>query len=335
MDAINLGLIGFGAWPREAYAPVIQSLAGARVAAVSARSEATADEARGKFGDDINTHPDYRDLLADDSVDAVMVAVPNEIHAEVIQAAAGSGKHVFLEPPLGLNEAEIQASLAALAGSDAIVHADHELRYTPVMERVARVLKSEPIGEVLSATVGLRCNWGYGGGEWLDEVESQGFFLWLGCWYLDVLDAVFARTPRRASVVGGYAMNRTLMDHGWAGFEYPGGKLGCIEFNLVSVEEQEVSLRIDCTEGEIHVDLWSGQCEWRARDGAPQALLVPCAQPIHGFSGMHESIAAFLGCIRDGSPSRAGLDVCRRVHEMALACARSEADRASVSVESL
>ena len=79
MDAVNLGLIGFGTWPREAYAPVLQSLAGARVAAVSARSEATADEARGRFGDDLKIHADYRDLLADDSVDAVMVAVPNEI----------------------------------------------------------------------------------------------------------------------------------------------------------------------------------------------------------------------------------------------------------------
>ena len=105
------------------------------------------------------------------------------------------------------------------------------------------------------AKVRLWCDWGYGGGNWNEEVEEEGFFLWLGCWYLDVLDMVFQTEPTRATVVGGYAMNGKLMDHGWATLNYPDNRIGQVEFSLVAVEGTEITLTIDGTNGHIQADL--------------------------------------------------------------------------------
>jgi predicted dehydrogenase len=173
------------------------------------------------------------------------------------------------------------------------------------------------------ATIRLWCDWGYGGGEWLEEAEDQGFFLWLGCWYVDVLDAVFGARPERVSVTGGRAMNGDMVDHAWATMEYPGQRLGQFEFSLVAPEEQQITLTVTGTEGEVEADLWTGELRSRGRGEEWERTVVPNSEPIHGFAGMRESITDFIGSVRSGSQPRANLDVSRRVHAAAVACARS------------
>ena len=56
---------------------------------------------------------------------------------------------------------------------------------------------------------------------------------------------------------------------------------------------------------------------------------------MHGFAGMRESILDFITAIRTGRPPKVGLDVIRRVHEAALACAESETQKHSVPVQPL
>ena len=332
MRQVKLGLIGLGKWPREAYLPNLGKMAGAVVAAVAARSEQTREFARSHFGDGLTTHADYRDLLADPGVEAVMIAVPNPLHAEVVQAAARSGKHLFFEPPLGLNAQQVDATLAALEQTDAVVQADHEIRYTPVMAELQRRLADGLIGTPLMARVRLWTDWGFGGTDWGEDVETQGFFLWLGCWYLDMLDCVFPDAPVRVDVVGGRAANGKLMDHGWAILEYPGGRTGALEFNLVNCAGRDISLLVLGSEGEMHADAWDGIL--RLRTG-PQwrEVSVPCEQPPHGFAGMYEAIAGFISAVAEGAPVPADLDVMRRVHDAALACRCAEMENRGVSLK--
>ena len=87
MEAIRIGLVGFGAWPRRAYAPLLKEFPAVRVVAVAARSEESRDLARETFGDDIAVTSDYRQLLEADDVDALMIALPNALHADALQAA--------------------------------------------------------------------------------------------------------------------------------------------------------------------------------------------------------------------------------------------------------
>ncbi len=335
MDAIRVGLMGLGHWARGAYAPVLRELQYVHIVAVSARSEETFAFAREQFGADIALYSDPGDLAADEDVDAVMIALPNRLHGSAARAAVASGKHVFVEPPVGFDADEISAVLRSVEDYDAVFQTDLELRYTPVMRLVADRVHSGLFGEPLMARVRLWTDWGYGGGEWLEEAEAQGFFLWLGCWYLDVLDVVFAASPLRASVIGGRAMNRELLDHGWAALEYPAGGLGELEFSLIAPEKQQITLRVTGPNAELEADLWTGDCRWRHRGEDWHEEHAPCSQPVHGFVGMRESIQDFFACIRSGSAPRADLAATRRVHEAAVACMRSEQEDETVRVKRL
>ncbi len=335
MDTLRIGLIGLGNWPREAYLPVLREIRQVEVVAVAARSGETREFARDEFGQSLATYADYHDLLTDESVEAVMLALPNELHSEATIAAAQSGKHLFFEPPVGLSRQEVQAAIAALAKTDAVVQADLELRYLPVVDRALALIGDGAIGEPLMVKVRLRCDWGYGERAWVEEeVGEQGFFPWLGCWYLDVLD-VFLQKCETAYVVGGYDRNGHIMDHGWATLTYPGQRMGQLELSLLLPEGQEYGLIIAGERGEIRADLWSGELGWLEEDKRWQEVQAPCSQPIHGFAGMRESIEGFVAAIREGRPVRADLAVIRRVHGAMLACAKSEVKKAAVAVEPL
>ena len=181
MRAVNLGIIGLGHWVREAYVPILKEFPKANVIAVAARSDSSRAYAREEFGSDLVTYERYADLLADPAVEAVMIALPNAMHAEAVTAAVAAGKHIFFEPPLGLNHQEISSALQAMTASSQVIQIDHEVRYVPVLKTVRDKIEAGVLGDLHTARVRLWADWGYGGGPWLDEVEGQGFWLWLGC----------------------------------------------------------------------------------------------------------------------------------------------------------
>ena len=140
MTKVAVGIIGFGEWVKSAYLPALEGTEGAAVvAAVAARSEAGRAAARERLGERVALYADYRDLLADPAVEAVMVAVPNRIHSEVLTAAAQAGKALFFEPPLGLADGEAQAALAALEACAGPVQADFELRIGLIQDYLQKI----------------------------------------------------------------------------------------------------------------------------------------------------------------------------------------------------
>ncbi len=335
MDTVRIGLIGLGDWPREAYVPTLQTIDEAQVVAVAARTEATHDYAREQFGEAITCYTDYNDLLADDAVDAVMLALPNPLHADATIAAAQSGKHLFFEPPIALHAMKAAEVLEALREAEGVVQIDHELRYVPVLQRALQMLEDGAIGDVRMAKMRLWCDWHYEGSEWLEEIQGQGFFLWLGCWYLDVLDAVFGYRPEKAWVTGGYDRSGDIMDYGCATLTYAGDRVGQLEFSLICPEGQETSLAILGSAGEIHADLWHGHLHWLQEAEDWQETEVPPAEPVYGFAGMRASINSFTRAILRGQPVRADIEVIKRVHEMAFTCHRSEKEKLCLTVKPL
>jgi predicted dehydrogenase len=280
-------------------------------------------------------YSDYRDLLADPAVEAVTLAVPNPIHEEALDAAVSSGKHLFYEPPMAHSPEAIVRILGVMAASDRVIQPDLELRHLPVIHALGGCLGAGTIGDPLMASVRLWCNWGYGGGRWNYDPQEEGFFPWLGCWYLDLLDCVFAAAPERATVTGGYAANGRLMDHGWGSLEYPAGRIGRFDFNLVAVDGLEVGLSVLGSAGELDIDVIRGVLRWRGPDGAWHESTHPASQPACGFVGMRECLSRFIESVRAGLPSEANIEIARRVHAAMVGCAQAEAARATVCVPPL
>ena len=98
MKKYNLGIIGAGMYGKILMRSFQQDER-ANIIWVNSASEATAKSAAEEFGVE-KWSTDYRDVMADSSVDAVVIATPPYLHADQLEAALATGKHVLLEKPM-------------------------------------------------------------------------------------------------------------------------------------------------------------------------------------------------------------------------------------------
>ena len=76
MNTIRVGFIGFGAWTQKAYVPALKENDKVELVAVAARSKESHSLARDILGDSFTSYTDYKKLLADPNIDAVMIGTP-------------------------------------------------------------------------------------------------------------------------------------------------------------------------------------------------------------------------------------------------------------------
>jgi predicted dehydrogenase len=150
---------------------VLDHPAGELVAAANWRGQSLSELAR-TYGIP-RTTTDWRELAADPSIDAVVIATPNALHAPQAIACLEAGKHVLVEKPMArtLGEAETMREAAAASGARLMVahcwrfHAD-------VLALRARVAAGE-LGEIVKTRgYGVHAGWGPSG--WFTDPELAG-----------------------------------------------------------------------------------------------------------------------------------------------------------------
>jgi predicted dehydrogenase len=107
---LRFGLIGTGYWARIAHAPALASTEGIELAAVWGRDPQAAASLAAEHG--ATAYEEIDALLA--AVDGVAFAVPPDVQAPIAAAAARAGKHLMLEKPIAIAEAEADELVAAV-----------------------------------------------------------------------------------------------------------------------------------------------------------------------------------------------------------------------------
>jgi len=147
-DRIRFGVIGMGErgvqLAREASAcPNTEFAAAADV--YSRRL----DEARSMAGTDFAGHPDYRALLEDKSIDAVIIATPQHLHAECFIAAMDAGKHVYQEKAMAFTVEHAKLMRTARESSPrSVVQVGHQVCSSGQIADAASYLSSGAVGRV-------------------------------------------------------------------------------------------------------------------------------------------------------------------------------------------
>ena len=129
MSDLRVGLLGAGWFGREAHLKNLLQLEGVRVVAASSRSAASLDAVRAIAGEDMHLARDWREIVDDDQVDAVIIALTNDQHHPAALAALAAGKHVLCEKPLGLSLTECDEIIAAAESADRVLQVGHEMRF--------------------------------------------------------------------------------------------------------------------------------------------------------------------------------------------------------------
>jgi predicted dehydrogenase len=93
---------------------------------------------------------DWEAVLADDSIDAVTVAVPNDRHAQVVIAAARAGKAVLCEKPLANKLASAREMTAAVEAAGVTNAVNLNYRHIPAIRYAKQLVESGEIGEIVN-----------------------------------------------------------------------------------------------------------------------------------------------------------------------------------------
>lgn len=93
---------------------------------------------------------DYHQLLARPDVDAVDICVPNHMHAEIVEAAAAAGKHIYCEKPLAMDVVEAKAMVAAVQAAGVITQMTFNFRFVPAVLRAQQLMQEGFLGRVFS-----------------------------------------------------------------------------------------------------------------------------------------------------------------------------------------
>ena len=102
-EKIQIALIGAGGFAKGMHLPNIKQISELyQLRAVMSRTGANAEAVAKQFGADYAT-TNYEKVLSDDAVDMVLIATRHNLHAEMVLAALGAGKHVLVEKPLAIN----------------------------------------------------------------------------------------------------------------------------------------------------------------------------------------------------------------------------------------
>ena len=94
----------------------------------AAQSAAQADNPR--------SYSDFREMVRQDDIDAVLVATPCHLHAEMAALALEAGKHVFCEKPLAITADQVRLVLDAARNSEAVFQIGQQSRNSPLMQQV-------------------------------------------------------------------------------------------------------------------------------------------------------------------------------------------------------
>lgn len=153
METIGVGLIGTGymgkchalAW--NAVLPVFGDVPRPRLVSLA---EVDADLARRRadeFGFQKST-ADWRELIADPSVEIVSITTPNAFHAEMAIAALEAGKHVWCEKPMAVSFAEAERMAEAARRSGKIAILGYNYIQNPLIRQIGAMIEAGEIGQV-------------------------------------------------------------------------------------------------------------------------------------------------------------------------------------------
>jgi predicted dehydrogenase len=231
---------------------------------------------------------EFDDLLADDTLEAVVVATPVPTHYELARRALEADKHVFVEKPPAMRGAEME-ELCELAEERArVVMPGHLLLYHPGVRKLKELVDSGQLGEVLCV---------YGNRQNLGTIRTSENALWsLGVHDLSVLLYLIDEEPSELWAHGNAFLNPGVEDVVFCYLRFPSGKIAHMHLSWldphkirrITVVGRDKMAVFDDMELERKVTVYDKapeqptrtHGEWQTRTGDIYSPKVPNAEPL-------------------------------------------------------
>lgn len=144
-EPTRIGLIGYGYWGPN-LARNFHALSDTHLVAVADTDAARLDEPARLYR--TRTYTDYRELLADPTLDAIALATPARTHFELGHAALERGRHVLVEKPLAMSSDEARQLIALAEQKQRVLMVGHTFEYNPAVWKIRELVETRAIGDV-------------------------------------------------------------------------------------------------------------------------------------------------------------------------------------------
>ncbi len=247
---------------------------------------------------------DYRELLQDPAVEAVLIATSTNTHAQIIQDCANAGKHIFCEKPLALELDKIDAALEVVALKGVKLMVGFNRRFDKSFQKVREIVSSGEIGQPCILRITDR-DPDFPAMEFLRV--SGGIFLDLTIHDFDMarfqvgeVDEVFA--------IGNVLLEPKLKEFGDTDtnivtLKFTNGAVGAIDNSRKAVYGYDQRLEVFCSNGTAMAE---NEMETTIRKGTQEGFLS--AKPPHFFMQRYapcyvDEVRKFIECVRENTPT--------------------------------
>jgi predicted dehydrogenase len=315
VSAVTVGVLGLGYWGPN-LARNFDRLGETELRWICDAS----DEARERWAPQFpsaRVSADLDDLLADDQLDAVVIAAPVPFHADLAVRVLGAGKHCFVEKPLAQSVADAERVVAAAEQADRILMVGHLLEYHPGVRKLKEVASSGQLGDI-RYIYGNRLN--------LGKLRPDENALWsLGAHDVSVLLHLAEEEPSELHAFGESYMNRPIEDVVFCYLRFPSGLMAHLHLSwldphkerrftivgsdkMATFDDMELEQKLVIYDKGFDQD-YSSYGEYIARSGDVWSPRISNEEPLR-IECRH-----FAECVREGrtpiSDGRNGLRVVR------------------------
>jgi predicted dehydrogenase/threonine dehydrogenase-like Zn-dependent dehydrogenase len=230
-DAPVVAFVGSGNYATAVLIPAFRA-AGAKLASVVSQSGVSGVHAGRKFGF-AETTTDVAHVMADAAIDTIVISTRHDSHARLVGQSLDAGKHVFVEKPLALTHAEVDAiaarrDAARTRGREPILMVGFNRRFAPQVRKIKSLLLAVREPKVLLMTVNAGAipasHWSQ------DPLVGGGRIVGEACHFIDLLRfLVGARVTRfEATSIGAAPGVTVTADKASITLAFEDGSLGTI-----------------------------------------------------------------------------------------------------------
>jgi predicted dehydrogenase len=174
----------------------------------------------------VHATTDYEAVLADDSIDAVVIATPVVSHYQLAAAALAAGKHVLVEKPLTASSLDAVGLIKQAKAADRVLMPGHTFIYSPPVEKIKSLIDSGDLGEIYFVSTS-RVNLG------LHQPDAS--VAWdLGPHDFSILRHLLDQTPSHVSAMARCCIMPGVPDVAFINLEYTSGTVAHVELSWLA-----------------------------------------------------------------------------------------------------
>lgn len=173
---IRVGLIGCGL-NMEMHLGRVEKARGVKLVAACDPNEKATQFLQKIAASPLSLHTNYRKMLQDEKLDAVLISTPHNLHYTHVRDALNAGMHVLIEKPLTIKTSHAKALLELSKKKRRILHVAYQRHHWGAYTHVRNLVRKGAIGRLQAVTGYITQNWVNGWGWRFDPVISGGGML--------------------------------------------------------------------------------------------------------------------------------------------------------------